>query len=159
MSTWELGELRMWVNLPSMIRQAWVPIPLVIPLLRGLLNQIRQVEPLMSQVRSNDPYRWHPHPPSLSFSSTTLLSLQEHKVKSSISISPCHYQELTLNAVYNECSICRVQHAPQIDCRPFILTISWELQRWSHFTTFPRFRVNYPMNKFSAPCAPPIERL
>jgi len=41
----------------------------------------------------------------LSFSSTTLPSLQEHKVKSSLSISPCHDHELTPSAAYTEYSI------------------------------------------------------
>jgi len=60
----------------------------------------------------------------ISFSSTTLPSLQEHKVKSSLSISPCHHHELTPSAAYAECSIHRVQHTPKIVCRPFILTFS-----------------------------------
>jgi len=66
--------------------------------------------------------------PSLSFSSTTVPSLQEHKVKSSLSISPCHHHELTPSAGYTECSIHRVQHTPKIVCCPFILSISsWPL--------------------------------
>jgi hypothetical protein len=51
------------------------------------------------------PYRSHLHPPSLSFLSTTLPSSQEHKVKSSLCISPCHHHELTLSAAYTEYSI------------------------------------------------------
>jgi len=33
------------------------------------------------------------------------------------------------------------------------------LQRWSHLVTFPQFRVNEPMNRVSAPGAPPTDRL
>jgi hypothetical protein len=62
--------------------------------------------------------------PSPSFLSTTLPSSQEHKVKSSLSISPCHHRELTRSASYTERSIHRVQHTPKIICRHFILTIS-----------------------------------
>jgi len=140
MKDWDLREFRVRVNLPSPIRQVRVQIRWVIPPIRGLLNPIRQVVPLISRVRSYPPYRSHLHPPSLSFSSTTLPSLQEHKVKSSVSISPCHHHELTPSAAYAECSIrrvqhtpsaayaeCsvhRVQHTPKIVCRPFILTIS-----------------------------------
>jgi len=61
---------------------------------------------------------------SLSFSSTTLPSLQEHNVKSSLSISPCHHHELTLSATYAECSIHPVLHTPKIVCCRFILSIS-----------------------------------
>jgi hypothetical protein len=101
--------------------------PIITPI-QGLLNQIRQVIPLISQVRSYAPYRSHLDPPSISFSSTTLPSLQQHKVKSSLSISPCHYHELTPSAAYTECSIHRVQHTPMIACRHFILSIlSWPL--------------------------------
>jgi len=65
---------------------------------------------------------------SLSFSSTTLPSLQEHKVKSSLSISPYHHHELAPSPAYTECSIHRVQRTPKIVCRPFIFSISsWPL--------------------------------
>jgi len=124
MRNWDLREFRVRVNLPSQIRQVRVPIRRVITPIRGLLNPIRQVVPLISQVRSYPPHRSHLHPPSLSFSSTTLPSLQEHKVKSSLSISPCHHLELTPSAAYAECSIHRVQHTPKIVCRPLILSIS-----------------------------------
>ena len=84
----------------------------------------RHVVPLISQVRSYPPYRSHLHPPSLSFSSTTLPSLQEQNVKSSLSISPCHHYDLTPSAAYAQCSVHRVQHTPKIVCRRFILAIS-----------------------------------
>jgi len=115
-------------NSPCPRRQVRVPIRPVITPIRGLLNPIRQVIPLISQLHSYPPYRSHLHPPSLSFSSTTLPSLQEHKVKSSLSVSPCHHHELTPSAAYAECSIHQVQHTPKIVCRPFILSISsWPL--------------------------------
>ena len=109
---WKLREFRVQVNLPSPIRQVQVQIRRAIAPIRGLLNPIRQVEPLISQIRSYPPYRCHLHPPSLSFSSTTLPSLQEHKVKSSLSISPCQHHELTPSAAYAKCSIRQVQHTP-----------------------------------------------
>ena len=99
-------------QLTSQIRQVRVPIRQVITPIRGLLNPIRQVVPLISQVCLYPPYRSHLHLPSLSFSSTTLPSLQEHKVMSSFSISPCHHHELTPSAAYTECSIHWVQHTP-----------------------------------------------
>ena len=46
--------------------------------------------------------------PYLSFSTI----IAEHKVKSSLSISPCHDHELTLSTAYTEDSIHRVQHTP-----------------------------------------------
>jgi len=127
MRNWNLREFHVRVNLPSQIQQVRVPIRRVITPIRGLLNRIRQVVPLISLVRSYPPHRSHLYPPSLSFSSTTLPSLQEHKVKSLLSISPCHQHELTRSAAYAECSIHRVQHTPKIICRSFILSISKEL--------------------------------
>jgi len=123
-----LREYHVRVNWPSPIWQVRDPIRRVITPVRGLLNPIRQVVLLICHSRSYPPYRSHLHPPSLSFSSTTLPSSQEHKVKSSLSISPCHHHESTLSASYTECSIHRVQHTPKIVSRPFILTISsWPL--------------------------------
>jgi hypothetical protein len=58
--------------------------------------------------------------PHLSFSTI----IAEHKVKSSLPISPCHDHELTLSTAYTEYSIHRVQHTPKIVCLPFILMIS-----------------------------------
>jgi len=58
---------------------------------------------------------------STSFSSSSPSSLflvhnsiiiTEHKVKSSLSISPCHDHELTLSTAYTEYSIHQVQHTP-----------------------------------------------
>jgi len=110
----ELGlrEFRVQVNWPSLISQVQVPIRLVITPIRGLLHWIRQVVPLSSHRHSYPPYHSHLHPPSLSFSSTTRPSSQEHKVKSSPSISPCHHHELTPSAAYTKCSIHQVQHTP-----------------------------------------------
>ena len=119
MRNWDLREFRVRVNWPSPIRQVQVLIRRVITPIRGLLNPIRpllnpikQVILLISHSRSYPPYRSHLHPPSLAFLSTTLPSSQEHKVKSSLSISPCHHHELTPSAAYGECSIHRVQHTP-----------------------------------------------
>jgi len=60
---------------------------------------------------------------STSFSSSSPIPLfrihnssiiPEHKVKSSLSISPCHDHELTPSTAYTEYSIHRVQHTPSI---------------------------------------------
>jgi len=123
MRNWDLREFCVRVNLPSLIQQVRVPIRWVITPIQGLLNAIRQVVPLIPEVHSYPPYCSHLHPPSLSFSSTTLLSLQEQKVKSSLSISPCHHHELTLSAAYAECSMHQVQHTLKIVCCSFFLSI------------------------------------
>ena len=68
-------------------------------------NPIRQVILLIPHSRLYPPYRSHLHPPSLSFSSTTLPSSQEHKAKSSLSISPCHNHKLTPSTAYTKYSI------------------------------------------------------
>jgi len=63
----------------------------------------------------------YPFVSSTSFSSSSPISLflghnsnviTEHKVKSSLSISPCHDSELTPSSAYTEFSIHRVQHTP-----------------------------------------------
>jgi len=48
----------------------------------------------------------------LPFLSTSLPSLHEHNVKSSLSISPCHDHELTLSSAYTEYSIHQVHFTP-----------------------------------------------
>jgi len=119
-----LRNFHVRVNWPSPIRQVPVLIRRVITPICGLLNPIRQVVFLISHSRSYPSYHSHLHPPSLCFSFTTLPSSQEHKVKSSLSITPCHHHELTLSAAYTEYSIYQVQHTPKIVGCPFFLTIS-----------------------------------
>jgi len=129
----------------SLIR--WVITPI-----QGLLNPIRQGVLLTAHIPLYPPYCAHIHPPSLTFSSTILASLQEHKVKSSLSISPCHHHELTLSAAYTKCSIHQVQHTwstayteysihwvqhiPKIVCRPFILTIWVDPWMYLHYLVY-----------------------
>jgi hypothetical protein len=97
-----LRDFRVRVNLPSPIWQVRVPIRRVITPILGLLNPIRQVVPLISQ---------SPLVSSTSSSSSSPISLflvhnftiiAEHKVKSSLSISPCHDHELTPSTAYTE---------------------------------------------------------
>jgi len=74
---------------------------------------------------------------STSFSSSSPISLfllhnftiiAKHKVKSSLSISPCHDHEFTPRRAYTEYSVQCVQHPPTIVCLPFIFMItSWPL--------------------------------
>jgi len=98
----------------------------------------------------------------ISFSSTTLPSLQEHKVKSSLSISPYHHHELTRSAAYAECSIRRLQHTPSAAYTEYSihlrLSVVPSFSRF-HKSPFPRFRLNSPMNRVTAPGALPIDRL
>jgi len=75
-----------------------------------------------------------------SFSSSSPISLflvhnstviAEHKVKSSLSISPCHDHELTPSTAYTEYSIHRVQHTPSTastqDCLSSLHSHGYEL--------------------------------
>jgi len=105
-----LRECHVRVISPSLKRLVRVPIRRVITPIQGLISPVWQIVLLISDSLSYAQYRSHLHPPSLSFSSTTLASSQEQKVKSSLSISPCHHHELTLSAAYTEYSIHRVQH-------------------------------------------------
>ena len=115
----------------------------------SLRNGLWYVVPLIPEIHSYPPDRSHLHPPSRSFSSTTLPSLQHTKLTHP-SLSPCHDHELTPSMVYTEYSIprstaytvythtwCtaypeysmhRVQHTPKIVCFPFNFMItSWPL--------------------------------
>jgi len=58
-----------------------------------------------SHICSYPPYCSHLHPPSLSFSSTTLPSSQKYKFKSLFSIYLCYDNEFTPCAAHTECSI------------------------------------------------------
>jgi len=82
MRIWDLREFRVQINLQSPTQQVRVPIRRVMTPIRGLPNPIRQVVPLISHIRSYPPHRSHLHPPSPSFSSTTLTSLQNTKLSS-----------------------------------------------------------------------------
>jgi hypothetical protein len=82
---------------------------------------------------SRTPDYSYPLVSSPSFSSSSPISLflvhnatiiAEHKVKSSLSISPCHDHELAPSIAYTEYSIHRVQHPSKIVCLPFILMIT-----------------------------------
>jgi hypothetical protein len=50
--------------------------------------------------------------------------ITEHKVKSSLSISPCHDHELAQSTASTEYSIHPVQHPPKLVCLPFILMMT-----------------------------------
>jgi len=80
---------------------------------------------------------------SISFSSLSAIALflihsctiiTEHEVISSLSIFPCHDEELTVSAAFSKCSIHQVQHSPRIVWLPFILIIwSWPQNVTSNF--------------------------
>jgi len=103
----DLREFGVRVNLPSPIQQVRVPIRRVITPIPGLPNPIRQVVPLISLIHSYPPHRSHLHPPSLSFSSATLPSLQNTKLS-----HPSLSLHVIIMSAYTEYSIHRVQHTP-----------------------------------------------
>ena len=133
-----LRECCVRVNLPSLMRQVGVPFRRVITPIQGVQNPIRQVIPLISHICWYPPYHSHLHPPSL-FLIHSCTIITEHKVKSSLCISPCHDHEFTLckayteysihriqdtrDTAYTQYSIHRIQHTPKIACAPVILTI------------------------------------
>ena len=121
----DLREFGVRVNLPSPIGQVWVLICRVISPIWGLPNPIRQVVPLISHICSYPPHCSHLHPPSLFLIHNSTI-IAEHKVKSSLSISPCHDHELTLST-----SIHQVQHTPNTaytqDCLSSLHTHDYEL--------------------------------
>jgi len=133
----DFRECSVGVNWPPLIWQVWVRILQLITPIRGLQNPIKRVVLLISHIRSHPPYRSHLHLPSLPVLSTTLPSLQEHNVHSSCSISPCHDHQLTLSAVYTECSIHPVQHITTTAYTQYSIHL-----RLSVIPSFSRFRVD-----------------
>jgi len=128
-SSWEPRTYRIscasQLTIPDTPRTS--PDPTRTNTIRGLPNPIRQVVPLISDIRSYPPYHSHQHPPSLSFSSTTQPSSQNTKLS---------HPSLSLHDMIM--SWHRVQHPPKIVCLPFILMIT----RW-------------PLSVASAPSVPP----
>jgi len=104
MRNWDLRESHVQVIFPFLVWPVRVPIRRVITPILGLQNPIRHVVPLISHICSYTAYCSH-FILHRSFLFTTLPSSQEHKVESSLSIDPCHDQELTLSKPYTEYSI------------------------------------------------------
>ena len=129
----ELGlrEFRVQVNLPSPKWQVGVPIWCVITPIRGLPNLIREVVRMISHIRSYPPHCSCLHPPSLSFSYTTLSSSQKTKLSHpSLSlhamIMSWHWVQHTLSTTYTKHSIHRVQDTPSTAFSILMIT-SWPL--------------------------------
>jgi len=68
---------------------------------------------------------------------------EKHEVKSSLSISPCHDQQLTLSPAYTEYCIHRILHHPRIYCFPLPASLS-SLSRpcFTQFSPFAVLQVN-----------------
>jgi len=128
---WYLRVFRAQVNFLLPIRQVPLPIQLVRTPIRGLLTPIGQVVPQISHIDLYRPYRSHLHPSSrLLVPNSTIVA--EHKVKSVLTIAPCHDHELTPSTAYTENSIRRVHHPPKVVCLPIILTMGcWFLNEAS----------------------------
>jgi hypothetical protein len=145
MTNWELREFHLQADLPSLIQQVRIPIRRVIPPIQGHLNSICQVVPLITHIWLYPPHRSHLHPPSFTFPSTTILSLQNTKLSHSslshhVMIMSWHRVCHTPSTAFIKYSIHRVQHAPRtvyteysthrvqlpsnIVCLPFILMIT-----------------------------------
>jgi hypothetical protein len=112
MRNWDLREFLVQVNLPSPIWQVQVPIQHVLAPIRGLHNPIRQVVPQISHIRSYPPHcsRQYPH---ISLSCPQLYHHCKNKVKSSLSIAPCHENEITASRAYTE-----YKHTPRTSIHP-----------------------------------------
>ena len=89
---------------------------------------------------------------STSFSFSSPMSLfvihkstiaSEHKLNSSLSITPGHHHKLTLSAAYTDHSIPRLLNHPNIDCLPLPGSIpSLGRPCCTQFSTFPQLQVN-----------------
>ena len=115
MRNWDSREFCVRVNWPSPIRQVWLPIWCEITLVQGVLNPIRQVVPIISDILLYPPHRSHLHPPSRSFSSITLPLSPNPKSSHSflslhVMIMSWQWIQHTLSTVYTKHRIHRVQH-------------------------------------------------
>jgi len=175
MRNWDFREFRVGVNLPSPIQQVQVPIRRVFTQLQGLPNPIRQVITRISPIRAYPPHCSHVHPPSPSFSSTTLPSSQNPKLSHpSLSLHTMimswhwvqpfteykHIPSTTIHRVqaYTKYSILWVQHPPKIVCLPFIVMImSWPLNVASA-SSVPPYMINlhqpalHESSRVKSPC-------
>jgi len=108
MKNWDFREFRVQVNLTFLRWQVQVPIQRVCTLIRGLLNPIRPVVPLISHSRSYPPYPSHIHPLSLflTHNSTIMTSTQSWVIPVNLS--------MPWTRVNNEYCIHRAQHTPSI---------------------------------------------
>jgi len=107
MRNWDIWEFCVQVDWPSPKPQAWVMIRLIGIPIEGHLNQIHQVVLLISHIHSYlpyPPYHSHLHPPFLFLIHNSTI-IAEHKVNSSLCISPCHDHELPPNTVNTKYSI------------------------------------------------------
>jgi len=172
MRSWDFRKFGVQVNLPSLIWQVRAQSHWVIIQLWRHLNPFRHLLLLISHIPLYPPHGSYLHPASLTFSSTTLSSLQGLNVKSSCSISPCHDHEFTLSALYTECNI--VLRLFVVPWFVWLLIATWiwlqflaylpsywppsssslyKLQILINIVTFPRFCVNSLMKRVSPPAA------
>jgi len=147
---WNFREFRVQVNWSSSIQQVWIPIQSTITPMRGLSNRIRQVVPLITDIRSYPPHHSHLNPPSLPVSSqlyhyrrtqrkviSLYLSVSwpwvdteysihrvQHTLRTAYTEYSIHWVPPTPSTAYTEYSIHRVQHTPSTastqDCLLFL---------------------------------------
>jgi len=161
MRNWDLRGFHVRVILPSPIQKLQAPIRRVITLIRGLPNPIGQVVPLTAHICSSRPHHSHLHPPSLSFSSITLLSSQNMKLSHPslslyVMIMSWHRVQHTPSTTSTQDSLSSLHsHDFQLipECsfsfwraslhdRPPSNQLSMIAQRYSHLVTVLRLRVN-----------------
>jgi len=104
-------EFRVQGHGPFEERLVRVPIRRVITPIWGPLYSIWHGVHLLSHICCYPRYHSNLHPPSLFLVHNSTI-ITEHKLKSSLSISPFQYQVLALSTAYAEYSIHQVQHTP-----------------------------------------------
>jgi hypothetical protein len=119
-----MGQIIRWnCNIRDFGVHGNVPIPIqsVVTLLRGLLNPSRELIPQNSLIDSYPPHQSHLYPSCLSFSSTSLSSLQNTKsIHCALSvhamIMSCHQVQHTPSTAYTKFSLHWVQHTSSTMC-------------------------------------------
>jgi len=111
MRNWDVGEFRVRDNMTISMKSDKSPDPVGKTPIQGILNHIRQAIPHMFHIHSDLPYRSNLYPPSLCLIHMPII-MAEYNDTLSLSISPCHDQELIPSMACTEYSICRVQRTP-----------------------------------------------
>jgi len=118
MRNWDIRDVRVRVNLPFPILQVWLPIQRVWTLIRGCLNSIRQVVPLISHILHIVPiFITH-----LFFLSTTLQSSQNTNLSDSLlrlhaMIRSYHSVQHTLSSAFPHVCL-SPHHSPDYELTP-----------------------------------------
>jgi len=134
---WDLGEFHVRVNIPIPNTLIWPLIPPVITPIQHIPIPIRQVIPLIFQIRLSPSYHSHLRPPFL-FLILNFTIIAAIKLKSSLSISPGHDHEIILSTTASTPDWLFSVHSHDYELTSECSLSFWHgsLQDWPPPTTF-----------------------